>query len=201
MSRPIPRWIPTVVTAGRGLCGPLIAWLLLAHLAHWPAFWIFAFAAITDLFDGWLARLAGSSPQLGAWLDPAADKLLFASTWLGLLAIGWAPLWLVAPLLLRDALVAAGWLLAKRRDLKLPAPVLGQFRTSYEGTALGILLFHGPFNGTHWPSVGVAIGACALALAIASALESPIRYLLRRSPTSPQVSEASSPTRPAVRSA
>jgi cardiolipin synthase len=43
---------------------------------------VFAFAGLTDLLDGLAARLAGQKSELGAWLDPAADKLLLVTTFI-----------------------------------------------------------------------------------------------------------------------
>ncbi len=163
------RALPNLITAGRGLAGPIVAWLLVVHLANWIAFWLFILAALTDLFDGWLARKLESDPVLGAFLDPLADKVLVGCTWLALGAVGWAPWWLAGFHLTRDALVAVLWERDRRCGVTWAPSMLGQLMTSYEGTAIGVLLFHGPWNGTHWPSVGVAIGVFSLLLSIFSA--------------------------------
>jgi phosphatidylglycerophosphate synthase len=167
------RSLPNCVTAARGLLGPVVAWLLLWGDRPRAAFWVFTFAAFTDLFDGALAKRLGSDRRLGALLDPLADRLLGACTWIALVLVGWAPVWLVAPLLLRDLVVGIGWTLARRRGRVWQASRLGQVATSYEGASLGILLFHGPLAGIHWPSVGVVVGGCGLALSLASAVATP----------------------------
>ncbi|HMV66500.1 MAG TPA: CDP-alcohol phosphatidyltransferase family protein [Myxococcota bacterium] len=162
--------LPALVTASRGLAGPVILALVLVIDRPWPAFWLFTFAMLTDLIDGWLARQVGADPELGALLDPLADKLIVGCSWLALGLRGWAPWWLVLPGLLRDVIVAGIWRLVRGRGVLWRPSKLGQVATSYEGTAIGILLFHGPWNGVHWPSVGVAVGVCALALSLGSAV-------------------------------
>lgn len=164
----VVRWLPHALTASRGLAGPVVAWLLLAHHANTIAFWLFISAALTDLIDGWLARKLGADPTWGAMLDPLADKVLVGCTWLALGAVGWAPVWLVGLHILRDLIVAGLWAWHRNRGLTWSPSALGQLMTSYEGTAIGVFLFHGPWNGVHWPSVGVVIGCFSLGLSIIS---------------------------------
>ena len=68
---------------------------------------VFAFAGLTDLLDGLAARVAGQKSELGAWLDPAADKLLLVTTFIVLTLpnIGLAnriPLWVTVLIIFRD---------------------------------------------------------------------------------------------------
>jgi len=187
----VTRFIPIAVTAGRGLCGPVVAACLLAGHSR-AAFWIFVFAALTDLIDGWLARVLGSDRVLGAMLDPLADKLLGATGWIGLLWVGWAPLWLAGPLLVRDAVVAWLWRHYRGQGVLWQANPIGQIATSYEGTAIAVLLFHGPWLGIHWPSVGVGIGLHGLLLSAVSA----IQYGIEGPPPAVLPTEQSAPGEP-----
>jgi cardiolipin synthase len=68
---------------------------------------IFAFAGLTDLLDGLAARTAGQKSELGAWLDPAADKLLLVTTFIVLTLpniglVNRIPLWLTILIISRD---------------------------------------------------------------------------------------------------
>ena len=164
------RHLPNVITASRGLAGPVVAWLLLMQGAPRIAFWVFAVAALTDLFDGWLARtVGGGATELGAWLDPLSDKVLVGFSWAGLLAVGWAPWWLAAPMLARNLFVGlAWWFVGDHRGKRIPSSALGQVMASFEGTSIGLLLFHGPWGLVHWPSVGVWVGLISLLLSAAS---------------------------------
>lgn len=69
---------------------------------------LFAVAGASDGLDGFLARHFDWRSRLGAILDPLADKLLMVSTYATLGWIGLLPLWLVAIVLLRDAVIISG---------------------------------------------------------------------------------------------
>jgi len=123
---------------------------------------------LTDRVDGWLARRLGAVSRLGQLLDPLADKLLIATTWLTLGLVGWAPWWLAGLMLARDVAVGVGWLALGRPAW--PASMVGRLKVSFEGVALPVLLFRQPWLDVHWPSVGLVIGAIALVLSVGSAL-------------------------------
>lgn len=160
--------LPNLLTAARGLAGPVVAWLVLVHGSSDLAFSVFLFAILTDLADGSLARALGATSDLGRQLDPIADKVLADATWLTLGLVGWAPWWLAGPMLLRDLGVGLAWLALGRPTVS--APMLGRMKVSFEGVALPVLLFRSPWLDVHWPSVGVVIGSIALAFSVASAL-------------------------------
>jgi len=180
------RWIPHAITAFRGLCGPLVLLVLLVPAWRGWAFWIFNMGAWSDLYDGFLARRLNAPPGIGEWLDPLADKVLAGCSWAGLWLSGWAPWWLCAALLSRYVGVLIAWLALRGRPIELKTSRVGMMAASYEGTSLGLLLFHGPWLGVHWPSVGVYVGLIAVALSFASA----VGYLL-------QLFSAPNRTRPA----
>lgn len=160
--------LPNLLTAARGLAGPAVAALVLGAGADQVAFWVFLGAILTDLVDGWLARRLNAVSRLGQLLDPLADKLLIASTWLTLGLVGWAPWWLAGLMLTRDLAVGLGWVVLGRPAW--PASMAGRLKVSFEGVALPVLLFRQPWLDVHWPSVGLAIGTIALCLSIVSAV-------------------------------
>src|SRR6476620_1183433 len=68
---------------------------------------VFAFAGLTDLLDGLAARVTGQESELGAWLDPAADKLLLVTTFIVLTLpniglVNRIPNWLTILVISRD---------------------------------------------------------------------------------------------------
>lgn len=116
------RQIPNALTISRLL---LIAPFLM-HLFHQEyvnAFYILILAGFTDGLDGWLARCFHWQSAFGSFVDPMADKLLIASSFISLAIIGSIPWWLVMLVFLRDITICIGvlawyWLIKRRPDFK-----------------------------------------------------------------------------------
>ncbi len=98
---------PNALTLFRILAVPLIVILLLMpnRLICLLAAIIFSAAAITDYFDGLLARQKGMITNLGKVMDPVADKLLVSSTFIMLTSLGWVPAWVVCIIIGRELAV------------------------------------------------------------------------------------------------
>lgn len=163
--------IPNAITSLRGLCGPVVAWLVIAQGDNMTAFWLFLFAVCTDMVDGFVARRLGAVSDLALLLDPAADKMLTDFTWAALAVVGYAPLPLVVLVLLRDLIAVVGFLWGALRGRRFAARPSGQIGVAFEGIALCVLLFHGPWLDVHWPTVGAALGMVALSLSLVQLLE------------------------------
>ena len=82
--------LPNLLTYGRILLVPVVTGLVMwgGTIAHWVALILFILAAISDFFDGWLARRWQLQSSLGRMLDPIADKLLVAACLLALVGDG-----------------------------------------------------------------------------------------------------------------
>ncbi|HUE64475.1 MAG TPA: CDP-alcohol phosphatidyltransferase family protein [Rhizomicrobium sp.] len=106
------RYLPNLLSALRLLAAPIAMWLILNN-HDMAALLVFAGAGLSDGLDGFIARRWQVTSSFGAWLDPAADKLLMILCFTALLVVGASPLWLVALVVARDAAVGAGWLLIK----------------------------------------------------------------------------------------
>ena len=96
--------IPNVITIARLLLVPLVVWALLGRQVGW-ALAAFALAGASDGVDGFIARQFNQRSQLGACLDPLADKLLLVSVFVMLGYMGALPAWLVILAVSRDALI------------------------------------------------------------------------------------------------
>ena len=106
-------------------------------LQRW-AFWAFVVAAVTDFFDGWLARKLDAVTVWGAILDPIGDKVLVAGAILGLLALGGNPA-IVLPaglMLFREFTVSALREVGAGKGVKLPVTLLAKWKTTLQLTAL-----------------------------------------------------------------
>ncbi len=106
--------IPNLLSFLRLLGVPLFLWLLLGPQADGWAIVVLAVSAATDWADGKLARMLGQTSKLGTLLDPAADRLYILSTLIAFLIRGIVPWWLVAILLLRDAMTGSALLVLRR---------------------------------------------------------------------------------------
>ena len=144
--------IPNILTIGRlVLTLAVLACLALAAragagdqakavLQAW-AFVGFVIAAITDFFDGWLARKLGAESLLGAILDPIADKALVAGAIVGLLAVG-VPIALSGGLILfREFAVSALRETLAPKGLRLPVTILAKWKTTLQLVALAVMLY------------------------------------------------------------
>lgn len=86
---------------------------------------VFVLQALSDLLDGFLARRMHSKTNLGAYLDPLADKVMLAASYLVLGFHGMIPFWLVGIVLLRDIIITLGFFLLSRRAVIMgPVPTL-----------------------------------------------------------------------------
>jgi cardiolipin synthase (CMP-forming) len=103
--------LPNLITIMRILLVPLTIWLLISQ-AFGFALLVFIIAGVSDGVDGYLARVTNSKTELGAYLDPLADKALLVSVYgaLGISKI--LPAWLVLIVITRDILIIGGVLLA-----------------------------------------------------------------------------------------
>src|SRR5262245_30402338 len=111
----MPLNIPNFVTLGRVFLVPVVFWLLVSGRTQ-AAFLAFLIAGISDAVDGFLAKRFGWQTELGAYLDPLADKLLVVSVFVALGVLGELPSWLVIAVVSRDVLIVTAimlsWLLA-----------------------------------------------------------------------------------------
>ncbi|MFT7654539.1 MAG: cardiolipin synthase [Limisphaerales bacterium] len=100
-------YIPNIITVIRILLVVPISWLLLEG-RHVDALFLMVIAGLSDAFDGFLARRFNWMTQLGATLDPLADKLLVAAVFLVFTWQGHIPLWIAIIVLVRDFVIVAG---------------------------------------------------------------------------------------------
>lgn len=102
-----PISIPNVLTLVRVLLTPVLVILLLRDLFT-TALLVFAIAGLSDALDGFIARLMNQRTILGAYLDPAADKLLLTSAFICLAILGVVPPWVAVIVITRDVIILLG---------------------------------------------------------------------------------------------
>ena len=101
--------LPNFLTLLRIIAVPVFLILLTGH-RYGAATTLFVLAGITDTVDGVLARLTDSRSELGASLDPLADKLLLVSSFVMFTWLGVIPPWLMILVLTRDVVILTGYL-------------------------------------------------------------------------------------------
>jgi CDP-diacylglycerol--glycerol-3-phosphate 3-phosphatidyltransferase len=164
--------LPNSITVARIAAAPLIAFLPFST-SPWLrllAFVLFVTAALTDIWDGWLARSRNMVTDLGRLLDPLADKLLLLATFipmfvlmappgdpaaqlLGVDAAGGRlpfatpmgevglPWWVVAVVLGRELIMTIFRQAAARRGVVISASGLGKWKTGFQSTWVGASYF------------------------------------------------------------
>jgi cardiolipin synthase len=103
--------LPNFITIARLIGVPLIVWLMIAD-RFIEATVIFILAGLSDAADGFIAKRFNASSELGAYLDPVADKALLVSVFCTLGFKGSLPAWLIILVVSRDLFIIGGMLLA-----------------------------------------------------------------------------------------
>ena len=113
--------IPNIITLGRILLVPVIIWAIASNQME-IAFAIFVVAGVSDAVDGFLAKRFNMASELGALLDPLADKALLVSIFVTLGILGAVPIWLVILVVSRDIMIVGAvivsWLFNKPVPMK-----------------------------------------------------------------------------------
>lgn len=108
--------LPNLISLGRLVLVPIIVTLIIQP--EWAlAFTLFLVAGVSDAIDGWLAKRFDLRTELGAYLDPIADKALLVSIYISLAAVGVLPATIVVLVVSRDVMIVGAvmvsWLLDK----------------------------------------------------------------------------------------
>jgi len=148
--------LPNLLTISRIVMIPLMAVLLLYDTltAALIAGVIFIIATITDWLDGFLARKYEQVSDLGALLDPLADKLLITTALVMLIPLGRVPAWVVAVIIGREMAITGLRAIAAEKGVVIPAGWLGKYKTSFQCAALIPLILHFEIMGVNFQLAG-----------------------------------------------
>lgn len=108
-------YLPNLITFARIILVPVTVWLIISEAYGW-AFISFVVAGVSDGIDGFLARRFNWRTELGAYLDPIADKALMASVYVTLGVLKLLPAWLVIIVVSRDVLIVTAILISRLLD-------------------------------------------------------------------------------------
>ncbi len=103
--------LPNLITLARILLVPVVVWAI-ASGEMLGAFVLFVVAGVSDAVDGFLAKRFNMASELGAYLDPLADKVLLVSIYVALGITSHAPRWLVILVVSRDLMIVGAIILS-----------------------------------------------------------------------------------------
>ena len=134
----------------------------------------FLAVALTDLLDGYLARLHGTESRIGKLLDPLADKLLMMAAFVMLVAVDRIPYWglpLVLAILGREIAVTGLRAVLAGDGIVVAASPLGKWKTGFQIAAVTALLVHHPFLSLPSHELGMLLLVLATGLTLWSGWE------------------------------
>lgn len=130
----------------------------------------FVVAALTDWFDGWLARRLGQTSAFGAFLDPVADKLIVATALVVLVQLERADAIVAVIIIGREIAISAlrEWMAHMGAAHSVAVSFVGKLKTAAQMTAIPLLLYHDPLFGLPVAAIGTALIWLAAALTMGS---------------------------------
>jgi len=170
--------IPNLITIGRLFLVPLVIVMIVG--ASWEtAFILFVVAGISDAVDGFLAKRCGMASELGAWLDPVADKALIVSIYITLAMVGVIPSWLVILVVSRDLMIVSAvilsWVMAK--PVAIAPFAVSKLNTAAQLGFAALLLGARAFGVE--PGPVVAVGQLVVALLTLGSMTAYLAFWLR----------------------
>ena len=178
------RWtLPNILTVGRLIAAPALPLAFVLLLRPWSdllAFVLFVGAAVTDWFDGYLARKWKEVSRFGAMLDPIADKamvIIATAMLIGLFDLDALVMVPAAIILFREVFVSGLREFLGQEASNLQVTKLAKWKTTVQMVAISVLLIHGAFAvfaaiaaeravaqgvGDPWDSVWTVLGIATL---------------------------------------
>lgn len=153
ITRPLLSLLPNLITLARLLAVPVTVYLILQG-AFAAAFWLFVAAGVSDALDGFLAKRLDLASEIGAYLDPLADKALLVSVFVALGYLNYVAMWLVILIVFRDLLIIGGAILVHTlsQSLEMAPLFISKVNTAVQiGLACAVLAQLGA--GWHLPEL------------------------------------------------
>jgi len=133
---------PNVLTITRIFLVPVLVVVLLTKFPEKELIGlvIFLAAAVTDALDGYLARKRGQTTNLGALLDPLADKLLTVGAFISLVELNIAPAWMVTIIISREFAVTGLRAISAQKGFTMAASNLGKVKMVSQIVAISVMI-------------------------------------------------------------
>jgi len=107
---------------------------------------VFLIAALTDWYDGWLARKFNYITEWGKFMDPLADKILTSTAFFAFVSVGLVNLWMVVLIVLRDAIITLLRIYADYKKVSFNTSYIAKLKTFFQMLFLYYLLVLYSFN-------------------------------------------------------
>lgn len=129
---------------------------------------LFAAAAVTDWFDGYLARALGQTSAFGAFLDPVADKLMVAAALILLVQLARVDALIAVVIIGREITISAlrEWMARVGKSASVAVAYVGKLKTTAQMVAIPLLLFNAPLYGIDMRIAGNILIYVAAALTL-----------------------------------
>lgn len=134
--------LPNQLTVLRIILTPVFLYLFLADdpLLKQISLAVFIIAALTDWYDGWLARKFNYITSWGKFWDPLADKILTSAAFIGFVILNFIPLWMVIIIIVRDLVITTLRAYADYKGRSFPTSYYAKWKTLLQMTFLYYLL-------------------------------------------------------------
>lgn len=135
--------IPNLLSLTRIILVPVFV-IFLIQDKYYNALIVFVIAGLTDALDGTMARLLNAQTKLGSYLDPIADKLLLATSFIFLAILGIIPSWLTVIVISRDFMILLGIAILTLMSItfEIRPALIGKITTTLQiGTVFLVLVY------------------------------------------------------------
>ncbi len=161
--------LPTIITFSRILI--ILPFILVASENPFLGAVLFAFASLTDLLDGYLARKSKQITKLGILLDPIADKLLVISALIVLVDMALIPAWIAIVIIAREFIITGLRVVALSKDIVIPAEMGGKIKVTAQISSILALLIDKTFISMDLYSLGITLMWIAMILGVISGIQ------------------------------
>lgn len=134
--------LPNLLTLSRIFLAPvyMVLFLFESPVSRLLATIVFIIAALTDLFDGYLARRMGSQTGFGKFMDPLADKILVSTAFISFVSLGYAVPWMVMTIIVREFLIIGLRSAAAYKGMVITPSYAAQWKTASQMVVISMIL-------------------------------------------------------------
>ncbi|HEX2235920.1 MAG TPA: CDP-alcohol phosphatidyltransferase family protein [Actinomycetota bacterium] len=157
--------VPNALSLARLATVPVFVWLFVSGREN-AAVVVYGIGAVSDFFDGYLARRMGAVTTLGKLLDPLADRVLIVALCIALLARGVLSPWLAGAIVGRDLILLSLWPVLERRGVeRIPVNLAGKAATA--ALLFGLTWLALSQTSFGWATIGDRVGSVAVGVGAA----------------------------------